>query len=73
MHLHPGWLLVALGAALVLGGLVWMFVPWIPLGRLPGDIRIEGQHTRVYIPISTCILASLVLSGLFWMVRIFSR
>lgn len=73
MNPHPGWLLVVLGAALVIGGLVWMYVPSIPLGRLPGDIRIENDNTRVYIPITTCILASLVLSGLLWIVRWLGR
>jgi len=31
-------------------------------GRLPGDIRIENEHTRIYIPITTMIVLSIVLS-----------
>jgi len=34
----------------------------IPLGRLPGDIRIEGQNTRIYIPIVTSIILSILLT-----------
>ncbi len=55
-------------------GLVWLLAPSIPwLGKLPGDIRIESENTRVYIPITTCILLSLLLTGIMWLVRYFSR
>jgi hypothetical protein len=36
-----------------------------PLGNLPGDIRIEREGFRMYVPVTTCI----VLSGLFWLVQ----
>ena len=45
--------------------------PW--LGRLPGDVRIETPNTRVYIPITSCIVVSLLVSGVLWIVRWFSR
>jgi hypothetical protein len=73
MNLHPAWLLVVAGAALAIFGLIWIFAPGIPLGRLPGDIRIETGTTRIYIPITTCILISVVLSFALWMVNYFSR
>lgn len=44
----------------------------IPLGRLPGDIRIEGENGSFYFPIVTCIVISIVFSvvlnliGRFW-------
>ena len=70
--LHPGWLLVAIGLVIVGVGLVWALVPSIPwLGRLPGDVRIEGDHYRFYFPIVTCLLISLVLSLLAWAFRAF--
>ena len=52
---------------LVLAGLGVLFlvagqVPW--LGRLPGDIRIERENVRVYVPLATCLLLSLVLTVL---------
>ena len=56
-----GLVLVALGVVFYLGP----SVPW--LGRLPGDIRIERPGTRIYIPIATSLLISLVLSGLLWL------
>jgi hypothetical protein len=70
-----GWLFVFLGVLLVGVGLIWVggfSVPWLPLGRLPGDIVIEGEHSRFYFPITTSILVSLLLSGILWTVRFFA-
>jgi len=55
-----GIVLVLLGAYLVLG----FSLP--PLGRLPGDIRIERDNFHFYFPLTTCILASAALSLIFW-------
>lgn len=71
---HPAWLLIAAGLVLAVIGIIWLLLPAVPwLGRLPGDIRIEGEHTRFYFPIVTCILLSLLLSGVLWFVRQFLR
>lgn len=57
------WLIIA-GAVLVLVGALVQFAPWTVswFGRLPGDIRYESGTTRVYIPITSMILVSLILS-----------
>jgi hypothetical protein len=56
--------LVLVGLLLVLVGLALHASPSIPLlGRLPGDIRIERPGFRLYLPITTCLLLSLILSG----------
>jgi hypothetical protein len=74
MTIHPGWLLVIVGCLVAVIGLVWLLAPSIPwLGRLPGDIVIEGEHGRFYFPVTTCILASLLLSGLMWLVGRFAK
>ena len=53
-------------------GLVWILAPSIPwLGRLPGDIRIERENFRFYFPLVTCLLLSLVLSLVLWVIRLF--
>ena len=41
----------------------------IPLGRLPGDIRIQGKHGSFYFPIVTCLLLSAVISLIMWILR----
>jgi hypothetical protein len=63
-----------IGVITTLVGLVMWggFMPkW--LGRLPGDIRIEREHSAFYFPIVTCIVVSIVLSLLFSLFSIFKR
>jgi hypothetical protein len=71
---HPGWVLVIIGLLITGIGIVWLLSPSIPLlGKLPGDIRVEREHFRFYLPLTTCILLSLLLSGILWLVRYFSQ
>jgi uncharacterized membrane protein len=71
---HPAWVLVIVGVLIAVIGLVWLIAPSIPwLGKLPGDIAIERENFRFYFPLATCILLSLVLTGIMWLVRYFSR
>ena len=71
---HPGWLLVVVGLLVVAVGVLWLLAPSIPwLGKLPGDVRVERDNVRLYFPIVTCLVISLVLSGIVWLVRFFWR
>ena len=56
--------LIAAGLVLVAIGLAIQFVPWLVgwFGNLPGDIRIEGGRTRVFIPITSMLIVSVVLT-----------
>ena len=65
-----GPVLVVVGLIIaVVGLLAWSgALGWF--GRLPGDIRITGEHTRVYVPITSMIILSVILSVL---VRLFRR
>lgn len=66
-----GLLLVALGvAAVIVGLLVWAgWLSWF--GRLPGDIRIERENVRFYFPLASMILVSLVLTVILNLLRRF--
>jgi uncharacterized membrane protein len=63
----PGRALVAIGLVLVAAGLAWPLLTRLGLGRLPGDIAIRGEYGGFYFPIVTCILVSLLLSGILWL------
>ncbi len=58
--------LITIGVVLVVVGLLWPWLGKLGLGRLPGDIVIERDDFRFYLPITTSILVSLVLSLIFW-------
>ena len=61
--------LIILGLALVGAGLLWPWLTKLGFGRLPGDIRIEGENGGFYFPIVTCLVISVVLSILLWIFR----
>jgi hypothetical protein len=70
MTTNPGKLLILLGIALTVLGLLLTFagkLPWF--GKLPGDIRIERENFSLYFPLGTCLLLSLLLSLLLWLFR----
>ena len=74
MMQHPGWLLIIVGLIIAGIGAVWLLAPHVSwLGKLPGDIAVERGNFRFYFPIVTCILISVVLTGIVWLVRYFSR
>ena len=59
--------LIGLGLVVLFAGLAWPWLGRIGLGRLPGDILIQRDGTTFYFPLVTCLLISIVLSGLFWL------
>jgi hypothetical protein len=61
--------LITIGVALVLIGLAWPWLAKLGLGRLPGDIVVEKENFRLYFPITTAIIISLVLTLAFWLFR----
>ncbi len=65
-----GRLLIGLGAILVVAGVLLLLaekLPWLRLGRLPGDIAVERERFRFYFPLGTSILISIVLTLLLWL------
>ena len=66
-----GLIIVAVGVAVVLLGLLWMTGALNWFGRLPGDIRYDSGRTRVYAPIVSMLLLSLVISLVMYLLRRF--
>jgi hypothetical protein len=58
--------LVVLGLALVLLGLAWPWLAKLGLGRLPGDIVIQRENVRIYVPLATSLVVSVVASLVLW-------
>ena len=61
--------LIGLGLVILIAGIMWPMLSRIGLGRLPGDIIFERGGTTFYFPLVTCIVISLVLSAVFWLVN----
>ena len=69
-----GKFIVIVGVITTLVGLVmWSGIAPKWLGRLPGDIRIEREHSAFYFPVVTCIILSIALSLLLSLFSIFRR
>lgn len=68
-----GRMLITAGIVLVIIGLIVMFGERLPLrlGRLPGDIEVRGKNSVFYFPLMTCVLLSVVLSVVMWLLRKF--
>jgi hypothetical protein len=65
----PGRVLIVVGLALAALGLVITAFPGLRPGRLPGDVSFGSGNVRVYIPIGTSLLFSVVLTLVLWVVN----
>lgn len=63
-----GLAIAAIGAVLLVAGRLGL-----PLGRLPGDVAYRGKHVSVYFPLGTCIVISVALSVLIYLLSRFHR
>jgi hypothetical protein len=61
--------LIVAGLAILVIGLLWPWLSKLPIGRLPGDIVVEREGFRFYLPLTTGILLSLIVSLLIWLFR----
>ncbi|MFY7828580.1 MAG: DUF2905 domain-containing protein [Flectobacillus sp.] len=74
MNVHLGKLIMLIGAVLLVGGAVIYFLAdkidsWNWLGNLPGDIRIEKENFKLFVPITTSILLTIILNLLLWLFK----
>lgn len=66
-----GRVLIMIGLAVVILGIIISLGEKLPvkLGHLPGDIIVRGKHSTFYFPITTCILLSVILSLVMWLIN----
>ena len=62
-------LLIAIGITLVIAGFMWPWLNKLPFGKLPDDFLLERPEFRVYIPVTTMIIVSAVISIILWIFR----
>ncbi|WP_217907594.1 MULTISPECIES: DUF2905 domain-containing protein [Desulfosediminicola] len=61
--------LITIGVIVIIIGLLWPWLQKIPFGRLPGDIVVNRDNFRFFMPITTCIVISVVISLILWWFR----
>lgn len=61
--------LIIIGAVILVIGLLWPWLGKLPLGRLPGDIIVNKPNLKVYIPLTSMVLVSVVVSIILWLLR----
>jgi len=59
--------LITLGLILIVLGVLWPYLSRLGLGQLPGDIVVERPGGTFYFPIVTCLILSIALSVLMWL------
>ena len=60
-------ILIVLGVVMVVLGLLWPWITRLGLGRLPGDVALEKEGFQLFIPITSSIIISIVLTLLVWL------
>jgi Protein of unknown function (DUF2905) len=64
---------VILGLVLIAAGLLWPWLTRLGLGNLPGDISVRRSNLQFYLPVTSSIIVSVVLSLIFWIVSMIRR
>ena len=76
LHLQLGKFLAISGIALVVLGLIVMAgsrFSFLGLGRLPGDITLRSKHFQFYFPFVTCVLISVAVTAILWIISFLTR
>jgi hypothetical protein len=61
--------LIVIGATLIVVGLAWPWLGKLPFGRLPGDVLVNRGQFKIYVPITSMLLLSVLISVLLWLFR----
>jgi hypothetical protein len=72
MNPSVGRMLIAAGVILIIAGVFFLFGGKIPfLGKLPGDISYKKGNTAIYFPIVTCLILSMIISVVLFLINKF--
>jgi hypothetical protein len=65
--------LILMGISIVLAGGLIMILGRVGLFKLPGDLVLGSKNWRIYLPIASCIIISIVLTVILWLINYFRR
>ena len=66
------WLIVA-GVVIALLGVLMVLLGRVGLFKLPGDLEFGSKNWRIYIPIASCVVISIILTLVLWLINYFRR
>ena len=61
--------LIVIGILILAAGLLWPWLSQLPVGRLPGDIIVDRPGFKLYVPITTMLLVSALITLILWIFR----
>ena len=61
--------LIITGVVIIVAGVAWPWLSKLPIGRLPGDIIIDRPGMKVFFPITTMVVVSVLISLILWFLR----
>jgi uncharacterized protein HemY len=61
--------LILIGLIILLAGILWPWLSKLPIGKLPGDIVIDKPNLKIYIPITTMLIISIIISLVVWLFK----
>ena len=65
--------LIAAGVVIILLGALMMLLGRVGLFKLPGDLEFGSKNWRIYVPIASCIIISIILTVILWLINYFRR
>jgi hypothetical protein len=60
--MEVGRFLIIAGTVIIVVGVLFLFADKFPIGKLPGDLRFGNDRVRIYVPVATCILLSVIIT-----------
>ncbi|MCZ7610736.1 MAG: DUF2905 domain-containing protein [Ignavibacterium sp.] len=62
-------IIIIIGVVIILIGLNWPWISKLPFGKLPGDIVVDKPGFKLFFPITSMIILSLVVSLIIWIIK----
>jgi hypothetical protein len=65
--------LIAVGIFIAVVGILMLLLGRVGLFKLPGDLEFGSKNWRIYVPIASCVLLSIILTVILWLINYFRR